>query len=373
MTVIDFPEQSARQFPKLRPLTIEELKNQPERKSVVKGIFGVGEFSVVYGEPKCGKSFWAFDLALAVARGVAKWFGKKVKQGPVIYIAAEGIGGVAKRIEASFQHHELNDTAIPFYPILSSVDLLDENGDIGGVIYWVKQVEELTGQKVSMVVIDTLSRTMPGGDENAARDMTQYINNCDSIRHETGAHVVVIHHKPKGNSNTPRGHSSLFGAVDTLILVEKHSSGNTWKVEASKDDEDGYSAGFKLEVVDLGTDKDGDEITSCVVVAADVVADNKAKRLTGGNAIAMEALHDVMCRDDVKIINNRAGIPNNTKCGSVEAWRKEFYSRAADKPSQDAKRQAFGRAMTALKDRNYIAFRHDHVWILTLKKEIEDE
>ena len=45
------------------------------------------------------------------------------------------------------------------------------------------------GRPVALVVIDTLSRAMSGGDENGAKDMTAFVANLDAIRH-AGPHVI---------------------------------------------------------------------------------------------------------------------------------------------------------------------------------------
>ena len=290
------------EFERLRPITLEQLKNLPPRDMLVKGLLGVGEMSVWVGEPKCGKSFLVTNLGLAIATG-QEWFGKKVKQCPVVYIVAEGRGGFAKRIEAHHQHHgDINDA--PFYPIPTSVNLLDPDADLASLIYWVQQTE------AKVVIADTLSRTMAGGNENSPECMTTYIANCDRIRNETGAHVLVVHHKPKGDRNTPRGHSSLFGAVDALILVEKTHAGRVVTLEASKDDEDGGKFGFNLEVIEVGTDEDGDPITSCAVVVSDEPPAKKERRINGDKARALEALHDVLISSGLTI-NNRYGFPPN--------------------------------------------------------------
>ena len=154
-------------YERLRPLTLEQLRNRPPRTMLVKGLLGVGELSVWVGEPKCGKSFLVTHLCLAIATG-QKWGGKRVKQGPVVYVAAEGTGGFAKRIEAHRRHHGEVETA-QFFPILTGVNLLEPEADVEPLIYWVKE----TGAK--LVVLDTLSRTMPGGNENGPEDMGQYI------------------------------------------------------------------------------------------------------------------------------------------------------------------------------------------------------
>ena len=37
---------------------------------LVKGVIPSGGLTVVWGPPKCGKSFWTFDLTMNVARGI---------------------------------------------------------------------------------------------------------------------------------------------------------------------------------------------------------------------------------------------------------------------------------------------------------------
>jgi hypothetical protein len=342
-------------YERLRPLTLEQLKNLPQRTMLVKGLLGAGEMSVWFGEPKSGKSFLVTHLGLAIATG-QEWFGKKVKQGAVLYIVAEGRGGFAKRIEAHRKHHGGIDDA-PFGPIPVSVNLLNPDADLDPLIYWIK------AHGASLIVLDTLSRTMPGGNENSPEDMGAYIANCDRIREETGAHVLIIHHKPKGDKNTPRGHSSLFGAVDALILVKKGEAGNVATVEASKDEEDGWKLGFSLEVIEVGKDEDGEPITSCAVVADDDALANSRKPLTGDLRMAKEALLEVLIRIG-RSVNNRQSVPDNTRCADFEAWRQEFYSRASDKPTQDAKQKAFTRNSKSLRDKGVCAFRDDLVWLV---------
>ena len=234
--------------------------------------------------------------------------------------------------------------------------MLEPEADVEPLIYWVKETD------AKLVVLDTLSRTMPGGNENGPEDMGQYIANCDRIREEAGAHVLIIHHKPKGEKNSPRGHSSLFGAVDALILVEKRQAGNVATVEASKDDEDGWQIGFNLEVIEVGEDEDGDTVTSCAVVVSEEVPGKRSKQLTGDKSRAMEALHGVLFDYGQKICR-RSGFPNGAVCVHVEKWRKEFYARKDGQ--HDAKRKAFKRAMDGLYDLGKVAYREGLVWIVS--------
>lgn len=56
---------------------------------LVEGLIPEGGLVGIYGTPGCGKSFFAKDVCRAIETG-ALWRGKLVRQGLVVYIAAEG-------------------------------------------------------------------------------------------------------------------------------------------------------------------------------------------------------------------------------------------------------------------------------------------
>ncbi len=67
---------------------------------LIKGFLEMDSLSLMFGEPACGKSFSAIDLACCVATG-KDWHGMPVKQpGPVFYIAGEGFNGLSRRFMA---------------------------------------------------------------------------------------------------------------------------------------------------------------------------------------------------------------------------------------------------------------------------------
>jgi hypothetical protein len=66
------------------------------RGYLVKGLLPNRGLVVIWGPPKCGKSFWATDLGLHIALGW-EYRGRRVQQAPVIYIALEGRHGLPAR------------------------------------------------------------------------------------------------------------------------------------------------------------------------------------------------------------------------------------------------------------------------------------
>jgi RecA-family ATPase len=66
---------------------------------LMKGIIPSEGLVVVWGPPKCGKSFLVFDIVAHIAMG-KEYRGRRVKQCPVLYFAFEGQTGFQARVEA---------------------------------------------------------------------------------------------------------------------------------------------------------------------------------------------------------------------------------------------------------------------------------
>ena len=99
------------------------------------------------------------------------------------------------------------------------IDLRSGKADANALIALIREVETEFGEACVLLVIDTLSRAMAGGDENSSTDMAQFVANVDRIRDATKSHVLVIHHTGKDKTKGARGHSSLRAAADTELEV----------------------------------------------------------------------------------------------------------------------------------------------------------
>jgi AAA domain len=216
---------------------------------------------VVWGPPKCGKSFWTFDLLMHVALGW-EYRGHRIRQGSVVYLCLEGAPGFRKRIEA-FRRAKLarpeDPKDPPFFLMTSPLALTHD------VKVLVADIRRQAGQDIpSIVCIDTLNRSFTGS-ESKDQDMTAYVRAADLIRDAFGCLVVIVHHSPH-DAERPRGHSSLMGALDVQIAVHKDTGGNVIaELELAKDMEVGLVFVSRLEMVELGRDGDGDPVTSLVV------------------------------------------------------------------------------------------------------------
>ncbi len=329
---------------------------------LVKGLLDAGTMSVVYGPSNSGKTFWTIDLAYHVAIG-APWRGRRVIQASVLYLAAEGGRGVINRVAALKQSHGVLD--VPLAVKRAGLDLLHDQADLQHIVDLSEEVRAKIPEAPHLIVIDTLSRVMAGGDENSAADMTALIRNIDAIRATTGAHILTVHHTGKDTARGARGHSSLRAATDTEIEIANEDGARAAMVTKQRDHNGGETFAFDLKNVSLGHDQDGDEVTSCVVEPVDS-EDFKAavaqKKGLGGNQKIIADTFDQMVGEGMARPNpGGVGFPDPGRFWCV--GMDEFRTAAMGKMAATNKRGAFIEAWKALTDgRGLFCAASDLVW-----------
>ena len=195
--------------------------NTTSRKTwVVHHLLGVGETSVWYGEPGSGKSVVAEDLGLHVA-AERIWHGRKVGQGAVLYVALERAAVVARRAIAFGMEHDLAGAVLPFAMLRGPLDFRDPK-TATSIVATLKDLAQRHGCKPALLIIDTVSRALCGGDENSPKDMGALIATLAAIQAALpDVHILLTHHTPVDGKERMRGHGALLGAVDTTVHVTK--------------------------------------------------------------------------------------------------------------------------------------------------------
>ena len=328
---------------------------------LIKGLFPRSGLVVVWGEPKCGKSFWTFDALMHVCLDW-DYRGLRVKQGPVVYCALEGAEGFTRRIAAFRKTHPKSKGA-PFHLMSTPLDLIRDHKLLIASIR--AQLPE--GAKPAAVCLDTLNRSL-AGSESSDEDMAAYVRAADAIRDVLDCVVIIVHHCGH-NGDRPRGHSSLIGALDVQIAVKRDAAGNILAtVEQAKDGAIGLEIVSRLVVVEVGRDDDGDPITSCVVEpvgepASAAKAAKKRKRLPEGAQIALRALREALDElGEVPPASNH--IPPKVKTVTIEQWRERAYRLGVSGFSQARARQlAFQRAHSILVTARQVAVWEPYVWL----------
>jgi hypothetical protein len=340
-----------RQVGRLRLLSVADALHADPRPYLIKTLLHAGDLAVIYGEPVAGKTFLATDMAYRLSLGLPI-FGMRTSKASVIYAALEGESGIAKRIRALRDVHGES----PDFNYIAQPVPLGEDGTFAGDL-----AEAAAATDARLIVLDTLARLMAGLDETAAADMTTMIARLDTIRlgdeRRPPVAMLIVHHRGKDKLRGARGSSALRGAVDLEIEVEASASGQrTWHVTKAKDDPGGGAHTFTLRPVTIGTDCDGDAVTTCIVEEGGPAAPMGAQRApTGQAALALRYLHDVIVAEG-GTLPAAPGFPPPPHPGvRLERWRDACRDRALAAGDAAAQRQAFHRVKTALVTAGHVA------------------
>jgi hypothetical protein len=149
----------------LKLLTLADCSAATPRGSLVKGLFAPGDLIVLFGQPGSGKRALAPYMAHAIAAGRIV-FGRKVRTGPVLYIASEDPEGMKMR--ATALRAVYGDTE-NFFMTPDAIDL-EGNGnatppDLEAIIEAANRIGAV------LIIIDTMARAFPGLDENDGQAM----------------------------------------------------------------------------------------------------------------------------------------------------------------------------------------------------------
>jgi AAA domain len=184
----------------LRLYTPAELLDFPEPEWLVEPFIVSGGFSVLFGPSGTYKSFAAVAWA-AKSPGVS------------VYVSGEGSPRKFGDRVAAWERSASTGSGILCVP--HAVNLLDpaETAELSAALRNVGDLE--------LLVVDTASRNMAGGDENSTRDMALLVSVIDKLRRDHQCAALVLHHSGHENTDRERGSSALRGAADFSIRAKK--------------------------------------------------------------------------------------------------------------------------------------------------------
>lgn len=278
------------ELPLLSFVRASQMPTWEPPQELVEGMLIENRMSVVYGDSNTGKSFLALDMAAHMTLGI-KWFGRQVRQGAVLYLAAEAPKSIMDRARALEEKlgQKLDNLFITDCPI----DIWDANGSTTAVIHTADMIERTYGVKIRLIIVDTLARAMGGGDENATKDMGVLVKHSDLIRASTMAHVMFIHHTGKDTAKGARGSSALRAATDTEIEVSDpgNQKPKEFKVTKQRDLQGkGEVYGFILVTVNLGIGVFDNLMTTCYVQEAQPEAPDPMAGLKDGELEILDVI-----------------------------------------------------------------------------------
>jgi hypothetical protein len=270
-------ESAANKFKLVR---FGESTFDPNEEWRIKHIMPMKGVGLIYGKSQSLKSFVAMHLALAVALGEA-WAGKRVEKTAVVYVCAEGQGGFPKRAAGMIKERRIRGE-VDFHIIYTAPNLGAMDGDLPALIAAI----EAAGIRPGLVIIDTTAKVIGAAEENGP-GMAAFVWNAGALSEHFGCFTLAVHHVGHSEEaqKRPRGWSGVVGAVDVQILCERDGEAFATEltVQKEKDEAAGFSLTANLSRVVLGTDRDGDEISTLIV--DDVVKSEKIAKVAAPKSV----------------------------------------------------------------------------------------
>lgn len=207
-------------------LDTSDLDQLEEAEPLIEGFLVKESIARLYGPPKSYKSFVMLDMAGCVGAGIP-WQGKRTEQSKVLYIVAEGVRGIKRRVRAWEAQNKRTMTGVHFYP--NPIQLGDRK-DVSALIRTAKR------GAYQFIVLDTQARCTVGLEENSASEMGTVVAALDVLKEITGACVALVHHSG-AQGGRARGSTAILGALDAEFEVEADKDNYTVTVHtrAQKD------------------------------------------------------------------------------------------------------------------------------------------
>lgn len=223
-----FPEEVA-YVDKLRDSIVDTvgLDNIAPPTPLVHNVLQQDSIAWLQGRPGHGKSFLAIDIAASVATGW-HWQSRNVALGHVLYVAAEGVSGIRRRVRAWENLKRTEMKGVHFLPMAVQAASDQE---------WSALLTIAQELKPKLIVLDTQARVTVGMEENSARDMGVFVQRLEELRQATRACVLVVHHEGHSGSHM-RGSTAMVGAATTILRVEKKGDYLTVTCVKQKDQEE---------------------------------------------------------------------------------------------------------------------------------------
>ena len=336
-----------------------------DAQEILEDILSAGAMSVWYGESNSGKTYLVLALAKCIAQGT-DWLGKRTTQGCVIYVAAEGSQTIERRIRAIRQHEGELAEDYPLGIVKTAINMRESAADTNLLAKLVLAKAAEIIQKPLLVVIDTLSSVLAGGNENGSDDMGALAMNGALLQTLTGSHVLWVHHSGKDAAKGARGHSLLRAKTDTEveILHDATTGVRTAKISKQRDlDSNGIEISAKLFPIEIGRNQWDKPITACVVVpvGGEVRPARRGNVSLKGGPLRAFKLAEELARDG-EVSAQTSVIPGGKGLIKLEEWREKYQATCGDM-LESSFRGNWSRVLTALQDSNRIGIHKTVAWI----------
>jgi hypothetical protein len=180
----------------------------PERRWLIEDLWADQAVGIIGGEPKCGKSFLALDLLVAVASGAPclRRFAAR-RRGPVLLYAAEdALHVVRTRLEGICRAAAVSLRDLPIHVITAPSIRLDVATDRHQLQTTIADLQPV------LLVLDPFVR-LHRIDENASSEVAPLLAYLRELQRRFALAVVLVHHARKGAGRV-RGGQALRGSSE---------------------------------------------------------------------------------------------------------------------------------------------------------------
>lgn len=330
----------------------DAIKPNLEEEWLVQDILPKNGVAIVYGASQSYKTFLLLDLTTSIASNASYWGSFRIDNPDgraCVYVAAEGMAGAEKRIAAIKSQRKIRSSS--FYLVKARPALgRDRESDKDEL---VSEIKLETGNNVAVVVIDTLSQCLGGGEENGG-GMQAIIGAATDIATALNCVVILVHHTGH-QGKEPRGHSSALGNPDTLLLLENDGClRSSVTIRKQKDGATGLAFSVNLKEVELGRDKYNEPVKTLVVaeVGNKEIRRPQGKNLKKGEQTFMKQF-EIALRDGSKEIRPIADGPKVSAVLKDALKEKYFAANAHQEPA--TRRRNFDRTLQGLVESGYLA------------------
>jgi hypothetical protein len=267
-------------------LSAGEIVNRPPPVFLIDRHIPEVSLGFLYADPGVGKSFVALDMALHIAYGRAAWHGDPINVEPetvVLYIAAEGSFGFRNRIKAWMQARGAEDFPKRFFMIEKTINFMRPE-DVDKLLRTAKSI---AGLRPCLIIVDTVSRALPGSDENLQKEMSLFVGACGELQAAFRCAVLGVHHANR--EGTMRGSTVLLGAGDFVFKLERKKGATIGNLicQKQKDAPDGWEEPYRFEVQHIGEGQ-----SSLVVNRSDLEVGPDLELTPATSAMVLRAMRD---------------------------------------------------------------------------------
>jgi hypothetical protein len=212
----------------MSPLPVQpawRLADSPEQQRwLVDGLWSEQAVGIIGGEPKCGKSFLALDLAVAVAAGIPclRRFAVGHPGRVLLYPAEDALHTVRRRLEGICAAAGVSLTELDVQVITAPSLRLDLEADR------VRLEETVARLKPRLLVLDPFVR-LHRIDENVSGDVAPLLAFLRELQRRHAIAVVLVHHAKKGAGairagQALRGSSEFHAWGDSNLYLRRDSN-----------------------------------------------------------------------------------------------------------------------------------------------------